>query len=29
MDPNAPLLITKIRACQDVLHASNPLVTTQ
>jgi hypothetical protein len=29
MDPNAPQLTTKIRACQHVLHASNPLVTTQ
>lgn len=29
MDPNAPQLVTRIRACQHVLHASNPLVTTQ
>jgi hypothetical protein len=28
-DPNAPQITTKIRACQHVLHASNPLVTTQ
>ncbi|MGH3125744.1 MAG: hypothetical protein ACRDND_32610 [Streptosporangiaceae bacterium] len=29
IDPNAPQITTKIRACQHVLHASNPLVTTQ
>jgi hypothetical protein len=29
MDPNAPQLVTRIRACQHALHASNPLVTTQ
>jgi hypothetical protein len=29
MDPNAPQITTEIRACQHVLHASNPLVTTQ
>jgi len=29
IDPNAPQITTKIRACQHVLHANNPLVTTQ
>jgi hypothetical protein len=29
IDPNAPQITTKIRACQRVLHANNPLVTTQ
>jgi len=29
IDPNAPQIATKTRACQHVLHASNPLVTTQ
>jgi hypothetical protein len=29
IDPNAPQITTKIRSCQHVLHASNPLVTTQ
>jgi hypothetical protein len=29
IDPDAPQITTKIRACQHVLHASNPLVTTQ
>ena len=29
IDPNAPQITTKIRVCQHVLHANNPLVTTQ
>jgi hypothetical protein len=29
IDPNAPQITTTIRACQHVLHANNPLVTTQ
>jgi hypothetical protein len=29
IDPNAPQITTKIRACQHVLHTNNPLVTTQ
>jgi hypothetical protein len=29
IDPNAPRITTRIRACQHVLHANNPLVTTQ
>jgi hypothetical protein len=29
IDPTAPQVTTKIRACQHVLHANNPLVTTQ
>jgi hypothetical protein len=29
IDPNAPQITTEIRACQHVLHANNPLVTTQ
>jgi hypothetical protein len=29
IDPNAPQITTKIRACQHLLHANNPLVTTQ
>jgi hypothetical protein len=29
IDPNAPQITTKIRACQHVVHANNPLVTTQ
>jgi hypothetical protein len=29
INPNAPQITTKIRACQHVLHANNPLVTTQ
>jgi hypothetical protein len=29
IDPNAPQITTKIRACEHVLHANNPLVTTQ
>lgn len=29
IDPNAPQITTKIRACQHVFHANNPLVTTQ
>ncbi len=29
IDPNAPRIATKIRACQHVFHANNPLVTTQ
>jgi hypothetical protein len=29
LDPNAPQITTKIRACQHVTHANNPLVTTQ
>jgi hypothetical protein len=29
IDPNAPHIATKVRACQHVLHANNPLVTTQ
>lgn len=29
MDPSAPQLVSKIRACQHVMHTSNPLVTTQ
>jgi hypothetical protein len=29
IDPNAPRITTRIRACQHVLQADNPLVTTQ
>jgi hypothetical protein len=29
INPNAPLITTTIRACQHVLQANNPLVTTQ
>jgi hypothetical protein len=29
IDPNAPQITTRIRACQHVLHANNPLTTTQ
>lgn len=29
IDPNAPQITAKIRACQHVMHANNPLVTTQ
>jgi hypothetical protein len=29
IDPNAPQITTKIHICQHLLHASNPLVTTQ
>jgi hypothetical protein len=29
IDPNAPQITIRIRACQHVLHANNPLVTTQ
>lgn len=29
IDPNAPQIITKIGACQHVLHSDNPLETTQ
>jgi len=29
IDPNSPQITTKVRACQRVFHASNPLVTTQ
>jgi hypothetical protein len=29
IDPNAPQITTKVSACQRVLHANNPLVTTQ
>jgi hypothetical protein len=29
IDPTAPEITTKIRACQYLLHANNPLVTTQ
>ncbi len=29
IDPNAPQITAKIRACQHVMHATNPLVTTQ
>jgi hypothetical protein len=29
IDPNAPQITTRIRACQHVIHANNPLVTTQ
>jgi hypothetical protein len=29
VDPNAPQITTKIRACQHVLHANSPLVTAQ
>jgi hypothetical protein len=29
IDPNAPQIITRISTCQHVLHANNPLVTTQ
>jgi hypothetical protein len=29
VDPNAPEITSKVRACQHVMHASNPLVTTQ
>jgi hypothetical protein len=29
IDPNAPQIMTKIHACEHVLHANNPLVTTQ
>jgi hypothetical protein len=29
IDPASPQITTKIRACQPLLHASNPLVTTQ
>jgi hypothetical protein len=29
VDPNAPQVAATMRACQHVMHASNPLVTTQ
>ncbi len=29
IDPNAPQVSAKVRACQHVMHFSNPLVTTQ
>jgi len=29
IDPNAPQITSKVRACQHVFHANNPLVTTQ
>jgi hypothetical protein len=29
IDPNAPQITTKIDTCQHLLHANNPLVTTQ
>jgi hypothetical protein len=29
IDPNAPQVAAKIRACQHVLHTNNPLVTVQ
>lgn len=29
IDPNSPQITSKINACQHVLHANNPLVTTQ
>lgn len=29
IDPNAPQVSSKIRACKRVMHANNPLVTTQ
>ena len=29
IDPNAPQIVTRMRTCQHVLHANNPLVTTQ
>jgi hypothetical protein len=29
IDPNAPQITTRVSACQNVLHASNPLVTLQ
>jgi hypothetical protein len=29
IDPNAPQITAKMRACQHVVHANNPLVTTQ
>jgi hypothetical protein len=29
IDPNAPQITAKIRACQHVMHANNPLATTQ
>jgi hypothetical protein len=29
IDPNAPQIIAKIHTCQHLLHANNPLVTTQ
>jgi hypothetical protein len=29
IDPNAPQITARIRTCQHVLHANNPLVTTQ
>jgi hypothetical protein len=29
MDPNAPHIASKIRACQHAFHANNPLVTMQ
>ena len=29
LDPNAPQIIASIAACRRVMHASNPLVTTQ
>jgi hypothetical protein len=29
IDPNAPQIISRIRGCRHLLHANNPLVTTQ
>jgi hypothetical protein len=29
IDPNSAQITTKVRACQHVFHANNPLVTTQ